>query len=95
MSRFIVIITLLFIASITSAVEQPTEQDINALKIAPENCHAFYQLGCAYTAMSQFDEAIKYLSKAINQKDSYREEIQNDDALIPLKGLASFQKLIA
>lgn len=66
-----------------------------ALKIDPENCHAFYQLGCAYTAMGQLDEAIKYLSKAINQKDSYRDEIQNDDALIPLKGLASFQKLMA
>lgn len=66
-----------------------------ALKIDPENCHAFYQLGCAYTAMKQYDEAIKYLSEALKRKDSYREEIQNDNALTPLKELASFQALIA
>ena len=65
-----------------------------ALKIDPENCHAFYQLGCAYTAMEQFDEAIKYLSQALALKDSYREEIQNDTALIPLKDLDSFKQLI-
>ncbi|UZE95797.1 TPR end-of-group domain-containing protein [Alkalimarinus alittae] len=65
-----------------------------ALKIDPENCHAFYQLGCAYTAMKQFDEAIKYLSEALKRKDSYREEIQNDNALIPLQELESFQSLM-
>lgn len=66
-----------------------------ALKIDPENCHAFYQLGCAYTAMKQFDEAIKYLSEALKRKESYREEIQNDSVLIPLKDLASFKELMA
>ncbi|WP_250656565.1 tetratricopeptide repeat protein [Alkalimarinus coralli] len=64
-----------------------------ALKIDPENCHAFYQLGCAYTAMGQFDDAIKYLSEALERKDSYREEVLNDEALIPLKNLPAFQSL--
>lgn len=55
-----------------------------ALKLDKENSHAFYQLACAYTAMEQFDEAIKYLSEAIRRRDSYREELKQDPALTSL-----------
>lgn len=65
-----------------------------ALKIDPQNSHAFYQLGCAYTAMGQFDDALKYLKKAIKQKESYRNDVATDLALEPLKELDSFQDLI-
>lgn len=65
-----------------------------ALKIDPENCHAFYQLGCAYTAMSQYDEAIKYLKKALSRKESYREDIVSDKALEPLRTNSEYGNLI-
>lgn len=55
-----------------------------ALKIDPENSHAFYQLACAYTALQHYDDALKYLSEALTRKESYRDEILYDDALEPL-----------
>lgn len=64
-----------------------------ALKIDPDNCHAFYQLACAYTAMNQFDEAVKYLAKALKEKDSYREDIENDNAFDPLREYEPFKQL--
>jgi tetratricopeptide (TPR) repeat protein len=55
-----------------------------ALKIDPENSHAFYQLACAYTALRHYDDALKYLSEALSRKESYRDDILCDDALEPL-----------
>nr|WP_286037019.1 tetratricopeptide repeat protein [Microbulbifer variabilis] len=55
-----------------------------ALGIDPDNSHAFYQLACAYTAMEQFDEALRYLAEAIKRRESYRDEILSDNALQPL-----------
>ena len=52
-----------------------------ALKIDPDNSHAFYQLACAYSIMSHFDDALKYLSAALTRKDSYKEDVLNDPAL--------------
>lgn len=55
-----------------------------ALKIDPENSHAFYQLACAYTALEHYDDALKYLNEAVSRKESYRDDILCDDALEPL-----------
>lgn len=52
-----------------------------ALKIDPEDSHAFYQLACAYTAMGQVEEALSYLSEALKRRDGYLEEAKNDPAL--------------
>lgn len=65
-----------------------------ALDIDPENSHAFYQLGCAYTVMGQNDEAIHYLGEALMRRESYREEIADDPALAPLRELEAFNRLI-
>lgn len=64
-----------------------------ALKIDPENSHAFYQLACAYTAMGQFDEALRFLAEAINRRDSYQEDIGQDPALQPLVNDEVFKEL--
>jgi tetratricopeptide (TPR) repeat protein len=61
-----------------------------ALEIDSENSHAFYQLGCAYTAMNQFDDAVYYLAKAVDQTESYRQELPNDPALQPLSDYPPF-----
>jgi cytochrome c-type biogenesis protein CcmH/NrfG len=65
-----------------------------ALKIDPENSHAFYQLACAYTAMNQMDEAIRYLKEALN-RDSYLDDMKEDPALQPLVEHDLFKELIA
>ena len=55
-----------------------------ALKIDPEYSYAFYQLACAYTAMEQFDEALRYLAEALSRRESYEEAIREDPALLKL-----------
>lgn len=65
-----------------------------ALIIDPDNGHAFYQLGCAYTQMGQLDDAIDYLEKAIARSENYREKIADDSALDQLRDYATFQKII-
>lgn len=64
-----------------------------ALKIDPDNSHAFYQLACAYTAMDQLDEALRYLAEAIRRRDSYLDDIREDPALQPLVKHEIFNKL--
>lgn len=64
-----------------------------ALKIDPDNSHAFYQLACAYTAMEQFEEALRFLAKAINRRDSYINDIHADPALKPLVNSELFDNI--
>lgn len=64
-----------------------------ALKIDKENSHAFYQLACAYTAMNQMDDAIRYLKEALSRSDSYLEDIKADTALQPLVKHELFKEL--
>lgn len=65
-----------------------------ALLIDPENSHAFYQLACSYTALSQYEEALFYLKEAISRSESYREEISQDPALQPLQEHPGLQKIL-
>jgi tetratricopeptide (TPR) repeat protein len=64
-----------------------------ALKIDPDNSHAFYQLACAHTSMEQFDEALRFLAEALNRRESYHEEILEDPALQPLVNNEVFKEL--
>jgi tetratricopeptide (TPR) repeat protein len=66
-----------------------------ALKIDNENSHAFYQLACAYTAMNQMEEAIRYLKEALSRRNSYLEDIKVDPALQPLVQHDLFKELVA
>ena len=65
-----------------------------ALKIDKDNSHAFYQLACAYTAMNQIDEAIRYLREALSRRDSYLVDIKDDLALQPLVEHELFKELV-
>lgn len=65
-----------------------------ALKIDKDNSHAFYQLACAYTAMNQIDEAIRYLREALSRRDSYLVDIKDDPALQPLVEHELFKELV-
>lgn len=39
-------------------------------------------------------DAIKYLAKALDHKESYRDEILKDDAIRPLSDYSGFQDLV-
>ncbi len=65
-----------------------------ALVIDPNNAHAFYQLACACTAMDQFEEAVNYLGEALQRSESYRDELDSDPALEPLKDYTPFTRLL-
>lgn len=64
-----------------------------ALVIDPENSHAFYQLACAHTVMNQFDEAVSFLTEALNRSDAYKDELLTDPALAALKNFEPFIEL--
>lgn len=66
-----------------------------ALKIDSENSQAHYQLARAYTVMDMPDEAMQSLQKAIHITESYRSELDGDEAFRPLQSLPEFQKLVA
>lgn len=65
-----------------------------ALKIDPDNGHAFYQLACAYTVMGHLEEAVRFLSEAFVRTETYRDEIAKDPMLLPLKDFAPFKELL-
>jgi tetratricopeptide (TPR) repeat protein len=65
-----------------------------ALKIDKDNSHAFYQLACAYTAMNQMEEAVRYLKEALHRRDSYLVDIRSDLALQPLVEHELFKELV-
>lgn len=65
-----------------------------ALKIDKDNSHAFYQLACAYTAMNQMEEAIRYLKEALSRRNSYLEDIKVDPALQPLVQHHLFEEMV-
>jgi tetratricopeptide (TPR) repeat protein len=64
------------------------------LEIDSNNSHAFYQLACAYAALGQPDEAVRFLAEAVQRTESYRNDLMNDPALESLHGLASFKELL-
>lgn len=65
-----------------------------ALAIDPQNSHAFYQLACAHTALHQFDEAVRFLSKALDLTETYSEHLDTDPALQPIQDYEPFRTLI-
>ncbi|MCG2634797.1 MAG: tetratricopeptide repeat protein [Gammaproteobacteria bacterium] len=65
-----------------------------ALASDPDNGHAFYQLACAYTALNQFDEAVRYLTEALARAETYRDDLLSDAALVPLKSYEPFNQLL-
>jgi tetratricopeptide (TPR) repeat protein len=65
-----------------------------ALELDPLNAHAFYQLACAHTTLSHFEEAIGFLTKALEHGDARLNDFSQDPALKPLHDLPGFQALL-
>lgn len=65
-----------------------------ALEIDPENSHAFYQLSCAYALLGKYQEAINYLKEALARRESYLDDIENEEAFVGLHTLDEFKELL-
>ncbi|WP_264757627.1 tetratricopeptide repeat protein [Marinobacter salarius] len=65
-----------------------------ALKLAPENGHAHYQLACAYAEIGRWDDAVTTLQKAINISEAYKDDASVDPSFEQLRDHDSFRKLI-
>ena len=65
-----------------------------ALKSDPDNSYAYLQLACAYTALHQYEEAMKALEIAIENNESIRDDILKEDALMAMHDHPPFRYLM-
>ncbi|SEA45392.1 tetratricopeptide repeat protein [Microbulbifer marinus] len=64
---------------------------LQALEIDSENGNAYYQLACAHAHLEQWEEAVDYLSKALEKSPAYRDEALDD---VALEGLFEYQPFV-
>ncbi|WP_168215638.1 tetratricopeptide repeat protein [Marinobacter confluentis] len=65
-----------------------------ALKLAPENGHALYQLACAYAEIGRWEDAVNTLHKAVTISEAYRDDASVDPSFSELHEHESFRKLV-
>lgn len=65
-----------------------------ALKLAPDNGHAHYQLACAYAEIGRWEDAVATLKKAIDISEAYRDDASVDPSFEQLRDHGSFKALI-
>lgn len=66
-----------------------------ALKLAPDNGHAHYQLACAYAEIGRWDDAVSTLKKAIDISEAYRDDASVDVSFNQLREHESFNELVS
>lgn len=66
-----------------------------ALKLAPDNGHAHYQLACAYAEIGRWDDAVSTLKKAIEISEAYRDDASVDVSFDQLREHESFRVLVS
>ncbi|WP_339806839.1 CDC27 family protein [uncultured Marinobacter sp.] len=65
-----------------------------ALKLAPDNGHAHYQLACACAEIGRWEDAISNLSKAVEISDAYRDDASVDPSFARLTDHKAFRELV-
>jgi len=65
-----------------------------ALKLAPENGHAHYQLACAYAEIGRWEDAVATLAKAIDISEAYRDDASVDPSFERLHDHENFKVLV-
>ena len=66
-----------------------------ALKLAPDNGHAHYQLACAYAEIGRWEDAVSTLKKAIEISEAYRDDASVDVSFDQLREHESFRVLVS
>ncbi|WP_372966373.1 tetratricopeptide repeat protein [Marinobacter sp.] len=65
-----------------------------ALKLAPDNGHAHYQLACAFAEIGRWDDAVSTLKKAIEISKAYRDDASVDPSFEQLHDHENFKNLV-
>ncbi|BBP44842.1 hypothetical protein THMIRHAS_02150 [Thiosulfatimonas sediminis] len=65
-----------------------------ALRLSPENSHAFYQLASAYALLDAPEKALNYLAKSLQDAQGNADSILNDPHFANLKKEAKFIALL-
>ncbi|MBW7471110.1 tetratricopeptide repeat protein [Marinobacter sp. M216] len=65
-----------------------------ALKLAPDNGHAHYQLACAYAEIGRWEDSVATLQKAIDISEAYRDDASVDLSFEQLREHESFRALV-
>ncbi len=65
-----------------------------ALKLAPDNGHALYQLACAFAEIGRWEDAVGTLHKAVLISEAYRDDASVDPSFYGLREHESFRKLV-
>ena len=68
---------------------------MQALKIDPQNQHAFFQLACAHAQMGNQAEAINLLAQLLEMSDAYLSNISDEVMLKSLYGIEAFDVMMA
>ncbi|BES72987.1 hypothetical protein RE428_40050 [Marinobacter nanhaiticus D15-8W] len=68
---------------------------LRALKLAPDNGHAHYQLACAYAEIGRWEDAIKSLASAIEMSEAYRDDASVDPSFDRLRDFEQFKQLVS
>lgn len=67
---------------------------LRALKLAPDNGHAHYQLACAYAEIGRWEDAVNTLSKAVEISEAYRDDASVDPSFSQLQEHEQFRAVI-
>jgi tetratricopeptide (TPR) repeat protein len=65
-----------------------------ALKLAPDNGHAHYQLACAYAEIGRWEDAVATLARAIDISEAYRDDASVDPSFERLHQHEHFRDLV-
>lgn len=65
-----------------------------ALKLAPDNGHAHYQLACAYAEIGRWEDAVSTLAQAIEISEAYKDDASVDPSFERLRDHENFKKLV-
>ncbi|MFV8570089.1 tetratricopeptide repeat protein [Marinobacter sp. SBS5] len=65
-----------------------------ALKLAPDNGHALYQLACAFAEIGRWEDAVANLAKAIEISEAYRDDASVDPSFEQLHDHENFKNLV-
>lgn len=67
---------------------------LRALKLAPDNGHAHYQLACAYAEIGRWEDAVNTLARAIDISEAYRDDASVDPSFSRLRDHENFRTLV-
>ncbi|PAV26832.1 anaphase-promoting complex subunit 3 [Tamilnaduibacter salinus] len=65
-----------------------------ALKLAPNNGHAHYQLACAYAEIGRWEDAVNTLAAAIHISEAYQDDASVDPSFDRIREYEGFRLLV-